>query len=131
MNLPYKKFLLNLTIFTVGVSIVAFIIFYFLPIAFTTPAWPYLILFFFSVTLLVHYVLLKSTAKKFSRFTANFMLSTALKLLLYLAVIVIYALFNKDDAINFIITFFALYVLFTIFEVVSILNFSKAKPDVS
>ncbi|MCF8297603.1 MAG: hypothetical protein K9J13_08695 [Saprospiraceae bacterium] len=129
MSDSYKKFLLKLTLFTIAISAVMSGVFYLLPIEYKTPTWPYLILFFFSVTLIVHYILVKSTEKKFSKFTASFMLSTTVKLMLYLGVIVIYSLFYKDDAINFIITFFALYVLFTTFEVVSIVKTPNVKSN--
>jgi hypothetical protein len=110
MKSVYLNFLKRIIIFSVAFALICFIVGYFLPSGFITPALPYLFLFFLSVTLVVHYVLLKASEKRFSKFTTYFML----------------ALLNRSDAIPFIITFFILYIFYTVFEVISILSYSKS-----
>ncbi len=129
MHSSFKKFSLHLTLYTIGISILTFIVFHFIPKEFYNAEWPYLIVFFYSVTFLVHFVLLKSTEKKFSKFYSSFMLSTTAKLMLYLTVLVVYSLLNKNNAVNFIITFLILYILFTIFEVASAVKLSNKKKN--
>ncbi len=127
MKSVYLNFLKRIIIFSVAFALICFIVGYFLPYESITPALPYLFLFFLSVTLVVHYVLLKASEKRFSKFTTYFMLATFLKLMLYIAVLLIYVLLNRSDAIPFIITFFILYIFYTVFEVISILSYSKTR----
>jgi len=126
MKSVYLNFLKRIIIFSIAFALIFFTVGYFLPAEYITPALPYLFLFFLSVTLVVHYVLLKASEKRFSKFTTYFMLATFLKLMLYIAVLIIYVLLNRFDAIPFIITFFILYVFYTVFEVISILSYSKS-----
>jgi len=121
------RFIIRLIILTLIVSLGAIIFNYLAPPTYITPALPFIIGLFFTITLIVHYLLLKASEKKFSRFSTNFMLTTFIKLIMYLFIIVGYAFLNKKDAITFILTFFIMYLIYTIFEVVSILNYRQ--PD--
>ena len=125
MKASYFTFAKNTFFFTIILALICFIISYFLPVKYITPALPYLFIFFFSVTLFVHYVLMKACEKRMSKFVNFFMLATFLKLMLYIMILVIYVLFNRSDAIPFILTFFILYLFFTVFEIISILSFTK------
>jgi len=55
----------------------------------------------------------------------QFMIMTFAKLFLYIIGIVVYILLNKADAFPFVITFFILYLIYTIFEIISFLNDQK------
>ena len=126
MKLKFKLFLKNLLIFTGVLSAIVFAIcFFLLPENFITPALPYLIIFFFLVTLAIHYTLLLASEKRTSKFVNYFMLTTFLKLVFYIIIMIVYALLNKSDAIHFIITYFILYVVFTAFELISFFNLTK------
>ena len=78
---------------------------------------PYLFAFFFIVTVAFHFGLLYSSSKNNRTFVSYYMVATAMKLFLFLAIIIIYALFNREKAVAFICNFFALYLFFTVFEV--------------
>ncbi|MCK5840036.1 MAG: hypothetical protein KAG99_09305 [Bacteroidales bacterium] len=125
MKSVYLNFLSRLFAFSLILGIIAFAISYFLPKTLLTPTLPYLFPFFFAVTMIIHYLLLKAYERKHSRFITSFMLVIFLKLFFYLAIMVIYVLINKTDAMRFIITYFILYVFYTSFEVVSILSYTK------
>jgi hypothetical protein len=127
MKLKYIAFLRKLLIFTILIAIAGFFIAYFLPPQYISPALPYLFIFFFSVTLIIHLILLRVSEKKTSGFINYFMLLTFGKLLFFLTIILIYALLNRFDAIQFIVSFFILYVFYTAFEVVLSLSHTKAK----
>ncbi len=122
MRFHYISFLRRLFFFTLLLAALGFAISLFLPDAYRTPALPYLYVFFFSVTLLVHYILLKVSLKKANSFINIFMLLTFGKLIFFLSVILVYALLNRDDAPRFIISFFILYLFFTVFEVLQSLK---------
>lgn len=126
MKSAYLNFLSRLFAFSLIFGIIALSISYFLPKNLLTPTLPYLFPFFFAVTMVIHYLLLKAYERKHSRFMTSFMLVIFLKLFFYLAILVVYVLMNKTDAMRFIITYFIFYVFYTTFEVVSILLHSRA-----
>lgn len=88
-------------------------------------SWPFIILFFFSFTVVLHRQLLKSTESNPKKFVFTFLMLTTIKILLYLAVILVYVLINRDDALGFILAFFTNYFLFTVFELSAIMNLLK------
>jgi hypothetical protein len=111
---------IRLFIFTLLIALLGFLAFYLLPASYYSPAFPFLLVFFAAVTLIVHKIILKALDKRPAKFINYFMLTTFIKLFFFLAVMVIYALLNREDAIRFIIIYFILYLFFTVFDVVSI-----------
>lgn len=122
MKTSFRNFVWHLVIFSLIVSLIGALLFYLAPGEYYTQAFPFLIVFFFVVTLIVHYFLEKAIKNRPMKFVNLFMLITFLKLFFFLVIMVIYALLAKEDAIRFIITYLALYILFSAFEVVSILK---------
>ena len=113
----YISFLKQLTIYTLVLAAIGAITAYFLPAEYVTPTLPFLYAFFYASTLVVHYILLQVSLKKVSSFINYFMLLTFGKLIFFLSIVMVYALIRREDAAQFIIAFFILYVFFTIFEV--------------
>ena len=134
MKLNYYTFLKKLFLYTVVLVALGVLIIYFLPPNYISPTIPYLYVFFFSVTMLVHYILLQVSIKKAANFINYFMLLTFGKLIFFLSVVLAYALINRDDLVQFVVAFFALYIFYTVFEIVQSLNVTKElknrnKPD--
>ena len=127
MNSLYLSFLKKLVIYTIIISILVIISMYALPDNFISPTLPYLLLFFFSLTLISYYLQIKSVEKSFSKFTSNYMLVTTLKLFTLLIVLLLYVFLNRNDAIPFIISFFIFYILYSIFEVIELQNIKNKK----
>jgi hypothetical protein len=125
MNLYVSRFIINLAIFSLILGAIAYVMTYFLPAAYFSPVLPFLFPFFYSATVVVYYFLIKSTEKKFSSFINRFMLATFLKLMTYMAVLLIYVFAHKEDAVCFILAFFILYIAYTVFEVVAMLKYSR------
>ncbi|HCT71859.1 MAG TPA: hypothetical protein DF409_13620 [Bacteroidales bacterium] len=50
---------------------------------------------------------------------------TVLRMALYLAIILSYAFLNREDAVRFILGFFFIYLIFTIFEVYQFLTLTR------
>ncbi len=76
-----------------------------------------LLIYFFFVTLGFHLGLVQASKGRPQAFVRYYMATTTFKLLLHMAIIVIYAIFNKEDAVRFISTFLVFYIIFTSFEV--------------
>jgi len=125
INSVYLSLLKRLLIFSLILGSVAAVLFFLLPSKFITPTLPFLIPFFIAVTLINAYLLIRSSQKKFIKYLNVYLLTTVVRLFLYVAVMVIYILLNKPDLIPFSITFFILYLFYTIFEVVWLVSFSK------
>jgi phosphatidylglycerophosphate synthase len=122
----FLSFIKNLGIFSLLLAIVIGGFFFLLPRSYFTPALPGLLLFFIGVTLAGFYILIRASARKFIRFINLYLLITVIKLVVFIAILVIYLLLNKKDAVPFGLWFFLLYIFFTFFEVVSLLSYSKS-----
>ncbi len=118
----YAKHLLFLSLAAGMLSALLFII---LPGAWFSPALPFLFVFYYACSLISFLILSRSLQIRFGRFVSVFMLATAAKLFLYIAVMIIYALINKKDAVSFLLNFFILYLVYTIFEVTQIIRLTK------
>jgi hypothetical protein len=125
MKLNYLAFIKKLFIYTIFIAVIGAAAAYLLPENYITPTLPFLYVFFFAATLLVHYVLLQVSLKKASSFINYFMLLTFGKLIFFLSIVLAYALLRREDAAQFIIAFFALYIFFTVFEVIQSLSLTK------
>ncbi|MBZ0243287.1 MAG: hypothetical protein K8F24_08755 [Bacteroidales bacterium] len=124
MNPDLKRFSIRLFIAAALAAIVTLLVNSFLP-EWTTPAWPYLLIFFLAANFSLYLLYVRAIEKKMSSFTNFFMLATFLKLLLYLVVIVVYLLFNREDVVPFVLTFLVYYILFTVLEVGAVSKVSK------
>ena len=112
-----KQFLVKSTVLTI-------IVFFLGTVCYTTFLKPYflsvlpiVVLFFYMVTNLVHAYLLKIAGKSSSRFTSQYMAVSFIKMFFYLAVAIVYVIFNRDSAKPFIANYLLLYFVYTIFEV--------------
>lgn len=117
MKKEFLTFLRKILIFSIAITVVAFFVTRMIEPSYRTPALAFIILFFFLATLAFHYLFIRARNKKTAGFINSFMLVTMLKLLLYMVTLLVYVLFiNRADAVNFIITFFLFYLLYTGFE---------------
>jgi hypothetical protein len=103
----------------------------YIPEKFLFPNTVFLIVFFFASTAALHYGMLSSARNNNRSIVVFYMLSTAFKLLLYIAVIIGFALARPAIAVAFISNFFVLYVFFTVYEVQGVYHYFKSKPSVS
>ncbi len=125
-----KNFLSKLIIFTLIVGFVGYGIWWAIPATWRTPVFPFLVVFFFAITLLMHLWLFRSPGERFVRFANRYMIITFLKIMVFLMIILGYVLLvDRSDAIPFTVTFFVLYLVFTVFEVIEVLKAGKAQDS--
>jgi len=127
MDSTYLSFVKKLLFFTITISSITAVCFFLMPKNLITPTLPFLTSFFFAITLLSHYLQIKASQKTFARFTSNFMMITFLKLMILMAVLLLYVLTHRSDAIPFIIWYFVLYVCFTAYEVIDLQRIADKK----
>ena len=118
----FKDFLKKTSIIAITLFAVYLVLFYLIPVKYISPAIPAIIIFFTILTTSVFYYQIKASLKRTSKFVNFFLIATALKLLLFLTLVIIYSLLNKADAVNFILSFFIVYVTFSVFEVIQLLK---------
>ncbi len=121
MNPKFKNFIKRTAVLSSGFFAIATATF-FLKNEWFLFVYPIVTVFFAAITLTVHYFLLRSIDLRLAKFSTNFMLTTGLKLIIYLIFIVIYLLFYKHNALLFTIFFLLHYMSFTFFEIATILN---------
>jgi len=90
----------------------------------TTITWSIYLLFVIT-TLLMHFFLTSGKNQQANVFVRKFMLATTLKLLLYLAIIIFFFMFNRDTAKTFIMWFLLHYTCFTVFETLMLYSNTK------
>lgn len=84
-----------------------------------------------AVTVGFHYWLLKTVDKNPRSFNGIYMMQTGVKLLLYVVCVIVYLVSFREFAMRFVVVFLITYIVFAVFEVVSILNFIKSKAGSS
>ena len=127
MKSVYLKYLRQLLIFSAILGAITVFTTFVFPGTYFSPALPFLFAFFLATSLLSFYYLLQSAKKRFIKFVNTFLLSITLKLFIYAAVMIAYALWHRSDAVPFMLGFFILYLCYTIFEAVCIIKFTQ--PD--
>ena len=121
MNHFVRKFVL----FSVILIVISTILYLTLLKSFYVKSFPLQVLLIGSLTLFSHLRLIKACEQNIRRFTTVYMLSVTLKLMTYLSFLLISLLIDHSNTLVFVLTFFALYTSFTVFEVIQVLKFLK------
>lgn len=128
MNIKLKIFLIrylkNILLLTSLIAIAAWVLHSFAP-HILSPLLPWFIPYFMIISLAFHYYLLKASEKDTKKFVPHFMGSTGVKLVIYLGTLTATAFTIDNDPVPFIIGFFILYLLYTIFEITIFLQQSR------
>jgi hypothetical protein len=128
MKQSFIQFAKRLIIFSIIILIISYSVSWLLPNKFVSPAIPFILLFFFLITLTAYYFLINASEKKFSSFVNVFMIAMFLRLVIYIGILTGYIfLINRNDAVAFIGWFFVYYLLYTIFETIYIVITTKAR----
>jgi amino acid transporter len=120
MKRAFNKFLLKTIVITGVLLTIHFLLRLFFPEMGHSQVRQWLILFFMFITNLIFYFQLMAAGRKSAKSVNIFLMTTGLKLLFFLSIIIVYVLIFTDDAVNFILDFFILYVIYSILEVTQI-----------
>lgn len=116
-KIPIKKFSYRLIIFTIIITLLTLIFQAVLP-KYASPALPFIVLFFFLITELTLYIVLRDEkGKEGKRFISGYILSRTIKFMSCLIFLLIYILLNSTDAFKFVCAFLIIYFLYSVFEV--------------
>jgi len=126
-KIPVKKFAYRLIVFTVVMAVLA-VLFQLIFQDYCTPALPYIVLFFFLLTLFTLYIPLRNPSKtQGTKFVSSYLLSRIIKFFACFVFLLLYLLLNKNDRISFAISFIVIYFAYSCFEVVILKKESREK----
>jgi peptidoglycan/LPS O-acetylase OafA/YrhL len=113
-----KDFIVKLILVTLFCAVVIAVLNYFIPFfnSFQQFTWAALI-YFFALTILAGYIGVRSLSKSAHGFVASVNGIVMLKLFLSAAFVIAYAIITKPHRPDFVISFFLLYVVYTVFLV--------------
>jgi len=117
-----KAFLLKSTVLTIIVFIVGTILYSTVFKAWFLTVLPFTLLLFYLATNLVYAYLLRIAGKSGSGFVSKYMAVSFMKMFFYLAVAIVYVIFNRENAKVFFVNILLLYVVYSSFEVVEFLK---------
>ena len=127
-KIPIRKFSFRIIVFSVIVAGMAALFQWLWP-QLATPALPFIVLFFFLMTLLTMYIVLRGdTGRDGRKFVSSYMLSRTMKLLSCLLFLLLYMFLNREDALRFAIAFLIVYFLYAVFEII-VLKKENEKAD--
>jgi hypothetical protein len=90
---------------------------------FASPAIPFIIIFFFFITLFTLYIVLRTPQQNAEkRFIAGYILSRIIKMSAIFLFLILYLIFNKADRWNFACAFLVVYFSYSIFEIIALKN---------
>lgn len=116
-KIPIRKFSFRIIVFSVIIAALS-LLFQWLWPQLATPALPFIVLFFFAMTLFTMYIVLRSDDGQDGRkFVSSYMISRTVKLLSCLLFLLLYMFLNREDALRFAIAFMVIYFLYAVFEI--------------
>lgn len=124
MNELFSAYLKKILILTAATAILMIVAFLAIP-AMVSPALPFLLAFFLGMSIISFKILQKKAVEEPRKFITSFLAHTLIRMMIYLVVLVSYALLYRNDAVIFIIGFFILYIIFTFFEVLQFIVLTK------
>ncbi len=114
---PFVNFLIRLMLYSLVIGLLFFFAEPYLPAKVAFPGYWWIQLIIICVTIGFHYGLTRSVKAGGQTFIRYFMGATSLKLMVFMMVMIVYGLLNKESAFGFILHFFIFYLFYTIFEV--------------
>jgi hypothetical protein len=126
--MTFRSFIILVTVLTAGLAILIEIVDLLVPFFFSIRIFTWFsLLFFFLVTIITGYIGFRSLEKSPHAFVASVNGIVFLKLAFSVGFVVSYLLIAKPGKPDFIISFFILYVIYTVFEVRQLIIAQKRK----
>ncbi len=120
-----RNFIIKISILTLILAIISALIFSFLLKEVYFATFPFLLLAFPIISVITHFQLLKASKKSLAAFNIAFMLSFMIKLFAYLGLAATIIKLEADNKTSFVISLLLLYLIYTVFDVKTILEDMK------
>ena len=129
MSPGLKKTLIGLVLLSILLGIGGFLLFRAYLSAYYFSFFPFLILIFLVVNSVVFFIFYRTLHKSGNQFIRGFMLSTIIKLMTYLILVLVYVLSFPKSAISFAITLSVLYIVYTAYDLYIMISLLKRKKE--
>ncbi len=93
--------------------------------------YPYISVFFFLLGFISIFLMLNATTKENRKYFNAFMIIKMIKLFSIIVVVALYAMFVRENIISFLFTFFAYYLIYSIFEAYISMKLNKNENEIS
>ena len=120
-----RKFIITLLFIALIITVLGYGLFLFLIPQYYFPHFPVIPAFLLLVTIMVHVYLIKSSENNPRKFTSKYLGAMGLKMFIYLVFLVVFLFIDTAHAVPFLVSFLVTYAAFTLYEVISILNYLK------
>ncbi len=119
-TIPMSKYAYRLIVFSVIMAAVS-IVFQLAVPKYASPALPFIVLFFFLLSMFTLYIVLRETSSTDNKkMISRYLVSRIIKFVSCLLFLIIYILFNKEDRWPFGLAFMVIYFAYSIFEVIAL-----------
>ncbi|MDX9891488.1 MAG: hypothetical protein RBS29_03220 [Bacteroidales bacterium] len=116
-TIPMSKYAYRLIIFSVIIAAVSIVFQFFAP-DYASPALPFIVLFFFVLSLFTIFIVLRPIKQKDNKkMVSRYLLSRIVKFVSCLLFLLIYVIVNKEDRWLFAFAFMFIYFAYSVFEV--------------
>lgn len=112
-----KNYYKKLTLFSFILFLISFLFSRFASSALVSDYLVFIVPFFFLMTLITRVFVKSKAAEASKKSITSYLGASGVKLFLYLIVLIIYGLLNREDAPAFFISFLLFYLIYTFFEV--------------
>ena len=120
-----KRFIIKILIATAVLFFTGWLVFTFLAPQYYLPVFPWMLLFFLMVTLLIHSWQLGLAKKDIAKFSRYSMLISFLKLVVYSAFAITYLAIGSENLLVFVICLMLTYIVFTSIEVWELMRVTR------
>jgi len=120
-----KKFIFTLLFIALVITTIGYGLFLFIIPQYYFPHFPVIPAFLLVVTFTVHVYLIRSSENNPRKFASKYLGAMGLKMFIYLLFLVVFLFIDTAHAIPFLVSFLVTYAAFTLYEIISILNFLK------
>lgn len=117
----------NLILFTLAIGAGIFAWNSFMQPEYVFPKAWFILALYFVITAALHWGAIQSGRKGGQQFIRYFLAATMLKLFLLLTIITLYVMTKPADAVHFAVCFLVLYLFYTVFETIHLLDHFKNK----
>ena len=127
----FKKYIFQLTFLLTACLIVGYAVFKIALSEYYFSLYPYTVVFFFLLGTVTIFSMLNAAKKEGRKYFSVFMIIKMMKLLSILVAVVLYAVLVGENTISFLVTFFAYYLIYSIFEAYVSMKLNKDENEIS
>ncbi len=122
MENGFSRFIKGLTTYTLIILGIGLILFLTILKSYFLPILPFVLLFYYVSTLVLHKFMLQISQKDISKFSFKFMMLSLIKMFIYIIFGVLYIIFDEENAVIFLVVYLILYVAYAVYEVRSVMS---------